>query len=42
MHQKVEEEALMQVLEQVVEAPKGALNDPAHGHFVMPAIPVWL
>lgn len=38
VHEQVEEEALVQVLEQVVETAERALNNAAHGHLVLPAL----
>lgn len=42
LHQEVEEEALVQVLKQVVQTPKGAFNHSAHGHLIMPSFAVGL
>lgn len=38
LHQQVEEEALMQMLQQIVQAPAYALHCPAKGHFIMPTL----
>ncbi len=38
MHQQIEEEALMEMLEQVVQAAEDALDGSAHGHLVLPAL----
>ncbi|PMB63622.1 hypothetical protein BM221_010521 [Beauveria bassiana] len=40
--EKIEEEALMQMLQQIVETPEGALDNPSQSHLVMPAFSVWL
>src|SRR2546423_15341011 len=38
LHEQVKEEALVQVLEQIVQAPANALNSPAESHLVLPPL----
>ena len=42
LHEEIEKEALVQVLEQIVQTPERAFDQPAHGHLVMPTLAVRL
>lgn len=42
VHQKVEKEALVQVLQQIVQASEGAFHHATHCHLVMPSLALWL
>ncbi len=39
LHKKVEEEALMEMLEQVVKTSKGAFHTSSHCHLILPTFP---
>ena len=38
LHEEIEEEALMEMLQQVIQTAKNALYASAHGHFILPAL----
>ena len=37
LHEQVEEEALVEMLEKIVQASEGTFDASSHGHFILPA-----